>query len=92
MLISYKTIGRNIRAARKALALTQEQALSAVSPKLDVQGARLCVIPYRDGESLCWEVTGMWDDNEYRVYVDAHTGEEKQVLMMVRDAYGQMAA
>lgn len=26
MLISYKTIGRNIRSARKALALTQEQA------------------------------------------------------------------
>ncbi|MBR5226147.1 MAG: helix-turn-helix transcriptional regulator [Clostridia bacterium] len=34
MLISYKTIGRNIRAARKALALTQEQAASLLDISL----------------------------------------------------------
>lgn len=34
MLISYKTIGRNIRAARKALALTQEQAASQLDISL----------------------------------------------------------
>ena len=72
--------------------ITQAQALSGVSPKLQAQSARLCVIPYRDGESLCWEVSGSYEENEYRVYLDAATGEEIEVLMMIREPSGQMAA
>lgn len=80
--------------ARKHLtpSITKAQALNGVSPKLQASAARLCVIPYRDGEALCWEVTGMREDNEYRVYLDAATGEELEVLMMIREPSGQLAA
>ena len=53
---------------------------------------RLCVIPYRDGERLCWEAAGQYADSEYRVYLDAQTGEEIQVLQMVDSAHGRLAA
>ena len=53
---------------------------------------RLCVIPYRDQEKLCWEASGWYRDTEYRVYVDAVSGEEVQVLQMVDSDAGRMAA
>lgn len=54
--------------------------------------ARLCVIPYREGERLCYEVPGRYEEREYRVYIDALTGEETEVLMMVDSVGGRMAA
>ena len=46
---------------------------------------------YRSGEKLCWEVSGWYEDSEYRVYVDAHTGEEVGVLKMIREPMGEFA-
>lgn len=73
-------------------AISQSQARSLLSPRLKVNALRLCVIPYRDGERLCWEAAGQYADSEYRVYLDAQTGEEIQVLQMVDSAHGRLAA
>ena len=72
--------------------LTQKQALARVSPQLTVTSACLCVIPDRSSERLCWEFAGWWKENEYRVYIDALTGEEADVLMLIRSPQGAMAA
>jgi len=71
---------------------SQQQALDKISPRLQVQKSCLCVIPYRDSERLCWESIGTYEENEYRVYIDANNGEEIQVLLMVSSPLGQMAA
>lgn len=78
---------------REALSptITEEQALQGISAALKVHQVRLCVIPYRDQERLCWEAAGMYGEEEYRVYVDARTGEELQVLMMISTPSGLMA-
>ena len=73
-------------------ALSGEQALEKVSSRLEAGQARLCVIPYREGERLCYEVPGRYEGREYRVYIDALTGEEAEVLMMVDSVGGRMAA
>ena len=73
-------------------ALTAQEALGRVNPRLDAGQARLCVIPFREGERLCYEVPGRYEGREYRVYIDAVTGEEAEVLMMVDSASGRMAA
>jgi len=78
--------------AALAPALTQEQALANISPLLQVQRVRLCVIPDGDGERLCYEITGLYGDQTYMVYIDAATGEEADVLLMVDGAQGPMAA
>lgn len=72
--------------------LTQEQALERVSSQLAVEGVRLCVIPEGDGERLCYEVKGVYQQQTYMVYIDANTGEEANVLMMVDGAEGPLAA
>ena len=73
-------------------ALSGEQALEKASSRLEAGQARLCVIPYREGERLCYEVPGRYEGREYRVYIDAITGEEAEVLMMVDSVGGRIAA
>ncbi len=68
------------------------QALQQVSPLLAATDARLCLIPHLGEERLCYEVPGTYADNEYRVYIDALTGEEVDVLMMIQDAEGSLSA
>lgn len=75
-----------------APALSAQEALEKVSSRLEAGQARLCVIPYREGERLCYEVPGRYEEREYRVYIDALTGEETEVLMMVDSVGGRMAA
>ena len=72
--------------------LTQEDALNAVSEQLAVSGVRLCVIPQGDAERLCYEITGTYQQQTYMVYIDAMTGEEANVLMVVDGAEGALTA
>ena len=72
--------------------LTREQALSGVSPQLEVSSVRLCVIPRQEDELLCYEVTGTYQQQTYLVYVDAATGDEAEVLLMVDGAEGPLTA
>lgn len=72
--------------------LSEAEAREKISPRLEVAAVRLCVIPYRSGECLCWEAAGQYDGSEYRVYIDAQTGEERQVLKMIDGIHGRMAA
>lgn len=74
-----------------APALTQEQALEKVSERLTADAVRLCVIPEGDGERLCYEVTGEYQQQTYMVYIDAATGEEAEVLMRMNSAEGPLA-
>ena len=79
---------------RAALAptLSKEQALQKVDAGLGATQARLCVIPYKDTEKLCYEVPATSDGQEYRVYIDAATGEELQILLMINTSDGSMSA
>ena len=80
------------RRSSLAPGITQEQALENVSSQLAVDTVRLCVIPENGGERLCYEVTGSYEQQTYMVYIDAHTGEEADVLMLVDGAEGTLAA
>ena len=79
---------------RKALAptLTANEAIKRVSPQLNATQARLCVIPYREGERLSYEIPGVYNDQEYRVYIDALTGEELEILVMLSTPDGMLSA
>lgn len=73
-------------------AITQEQALERVSKQLAAERVRLCVIPEGENERLCYEIRGSFQQQVYMVYIDAKTGEEADVLMMVDSAEGPLAA
>ncbi|MBE5800995.1 MAG: hypothetical protein E7319_01770 [Clostridiales bacterium] len=71
--------------------LSKEEALQRVSPHLGASDARLCVIPHLGGERLCYEIPGVYGENEYRVYIDAKSGEEVEILMMIQDSEGTLS-
>lgn len=72
--------------------LTQDEAAARVSPHLQVQNIRLCVIPEGDDERLCYELNGVYEQQTYMVYLDAATGEEADVMMLMDGANGPLAA
>ena len=71
--------------------LTGEQAQQMVSGRLDVQAARLCVIPTDSGEALCWEFDGDFSGERYLVYIDAANGEAKEILRVTQTEDGETA-
>jgi len=71
--------------------IAPDDASSLLSPLLTVQRTRLCVIPTDQGEALCYEFSGTANGNQYLVYIDAHTGLEREIYRIIEDEDGQLA-
>lgn len=72
--------------------LTKEQARSSVSELLTIDKVQLCVIPSSGlNEVLCWEFKCKADDGQdVLVYVNANTGAEEQILILIISENGQL--
>ena len=68
--------------------LTVEEARKKVSPRLTITGETLCLIPQNGKERLCYEFAGTWEDGTYRLYLDANTGEQAEILKIITDSQG----
>ncbi|HEY8444243.1 MAG TPA: germination protein YpeB [Clostridia bacterium] len=65
-------------------AITQEQAKQKVSPRLKIQNVRLALIPKEWGEEvLTYEFYSTYNDNLYIVYINAESGQEENILMVI---------
>lgn len=73
--------------------LTERQARLLVSDRLAIEGTgRLAVIPVGvEDEILTWEFKGTQGDETYLVYINALTGDEENVLRLVKNADGELA-
>ena len=69
--------------------ISEAQAQANVNGNLQIEGARKALIPFDNGEVLCYEFVGTMDGHEYYVYVDAQTGEEIEVLCVIGTAQGR---
>ena len=95
-LISYDAQGyisahtdRDIPAA----AVSEEQARTKISGSLRVEGHELAIIPSAGGEErLCHEfVCRNGEGERYVLYVNALTGDEEQILILLEDETGTLA-
>ena len=69
--------------------LTAEEAAAGLSPRLEISGERLALLPLDDlTERLCWEFRGTAGERGYLVYLDAATGEEVRILRLIEDENG----
>lgn len=60
--------------------LTLKQALTHVNPNLDVEETSLAVIMGEDGkEMLTYEILGTLGKSQYRIFINANTGDEEKV-------------
>ena len=69
-------------------ASSEADARAALSDKLTVDAARLCVIPLGASEAFCYEFTCRYKSDTFLVYIDAATGAQRELLKIVENGGG----
>lgn len=72
--------------------LTEPEARTALSDSVAVSSARLCLLPTKGQERLCWQFTVTQDDDTYISYIDAMTGHELLLEKVMQLEFGSVAA
>ena len=86
-LYSHVQTGRELESP----ALSPEEAEARVSVNMNIQSQKLALIPLTpETERLCYEFKGTCGEEEYIVYIDAETGDEQQVFVIVNTENGQL--
>ena len=86
-------LSNHTRRTLDAPAIAVEQAAASVSPRLTVLSQRLALIP-TDGEYevQCWEFTCQAENGQhYIVCINAATGAEQKILILLEDENGTLA-
>ena len=67
-------------------ALSENDARALISPKLDIESVRLCMIPVGLGEKYCYEISASSNEGTYLIYLDAMTGDEVEIMQVISDS------
>lgn len=71
--------------------ITKEKAKETLNKDLEIISERLAVIPTEfQTEILCWEFKGRVEDREFLVYINANTGKEEDVLVILNTPNGTL--
>lgn len=71
--------------------ITQEEAKKSINTKLEILSEGLAIIPTEyQTEVLCWEFKGRVDDREFLVYINAQTGKEEDILVILQTPDGTL--
>lgn len=71
--------------------ISPEAAKSKVSNSADIVSLRLCVIPLESlREVFCYEITCKVDEKTFLVYINAETGQEENILMLLENENGTL--
>ena len=72
--------------------ISAEDALLRINDALYTGGIRLALIPINTREVLTYEVSAKDDfDNQYLIYIDAATGQERLIYQLISDENGTLA-
>lgn len=72
--------------------LSSQEAQTKLNPNLQVKSTKLAIIPDdMRSESLCWEFNTYLDRDQFLVYIDTETGEQRKVLKIVPTQNGKLA-
>lgn len=73
------------------VSITAEEAKKNLNKNLDIQSESLAIIPTEwKSEILCWEFKGKVDDTDFLVYINADTGKEEDILVIVNTPNGTL--
>ena len=71
--------------------ITKQEAKSKLNPKLEIKSESLAVIPTQyQTEILCYEFKGKVDDTDFLVYINAQTGKEEDILVIINTPDGTL--
>ncbi len=71
--------------------ITEEQACAKAAKELKISSVNMAVIPLDGGrEVFCYELKGKFMDKQVIVYINAQTGEEEDVLILLDTPDGKL--
>ena len=71
--------------------ISKEEAKEGLNEKLEIESENLAIIPTEwKTEVLCWEFKGRVDDTDFLVYINAETGKEEDILVIVNTPNGTL--
>ena len=71
--------------------ITLDEAREVINKDINIQSEGLAIIPTEwKSEVLCYEFKGKIKDTEFLVYVNAQTGEEQDILLIVNTPNGTL--
>lgn len=71
--------------------ITAVNARKKVGSRLSVSAVRLAVIPTEtNGEALCYEFSGTYKEDNFKVYINAQTGKEQRIIQIMNTPNGQL--
>ena len=71
--------------------ISKEKAKDVLNKDLQIESENLAIIPTKwNTEVLCWEFKGKVEDNEFLVYINAKTGKEEDILIIVNTPDGTL--
>ncbi|MCI8310330.1 MAG: germination protein YpeB [Clostridia bacterium] len=71
--------------------INSEEAKKFLNDKLEIENERLTVIPLDNNkEVFCYEFKGKVEDREFLVYINAVTGEEEEILVLLETEGGTL--
>lgn len=86
----YLNSHRDVRELAKT-DITEEQAREKLNKKLEVSSSGMAVIPTEwNTEVLCYEFKGNTAESDFIVYINAETGEEQDILMIINTPDGTL--
>lgn len=69
--------------------ISKDNAQDKLMSGFEVEGERMCLIPFEGDEMLCYEFFGTFGGNDYYIYIDANTGDEVQIFTVVGTQQGR---
>ena len=71
--------------------ISVEEAKSKLSDRINVEKERMAVIPLDDKtEKYCYEFQGKVENKQFLVYINAETGEEEEILILLETPGGTL--
>lgn len=71
--------------------ISKEKAKETLNKEIQIESENLAFIPTKwNTEVYCWEFKGKVDDNEFLVYINAETGKEQDILIIVNTPDGTL--
>ena len=75
----------------KQVLITKEKAKETINKDLEILNEGLAIIPTEyNTEILCWEFKGKVDEREFLVYINAETGKEEDILVILDTPNGTL--
>lgn len=71
--------------------ISSEEAKEKLNDKIIIENERMAVIPLDDkSEKYCYEFKGKVEDKQFLVYINAETGDEEEILILLETPGGTL--